>query len=171
MIRYAFKSDEVLTIKAAGKADPQKIGEALAKITDDNKGHLTPHAVVETARNPRHVLHRHFEWDNKKAAESFRLDQARSLVRSIHVEADTETGTARAFLSVRDTDGVSYRGLSDVLKSHDLQQRVLNQAEKDLIAFEARYRSLEDVCALVRAARERLSERRNNQESGVSASA
>ena len=147
MIKYRFKEDEPLTIKAADKANPQKIGEALTKISAINGGHLVPAAVVEAARDAKSVLHRHFEWSDKVAAEKFRLDQARSLIRCIHVESeDAESGVTRAFLSIREKTGVSYRTITDVLNSSDLQQRLLAQAEKDLLAFEARYQNLEDIC-------------------------
>lgn len=162
MIKYVFKTDEILAIKVADKADPQKIGEALAVVAQKNNGRLTPDAVVEAARESRSVLHRHFEWDNKIAAEAYRLDQARSLVRAIHCEnADIDSGVSRAFLSIKDKEGTSYRSIDEVLASHDLQQRVLAQAERDLIAFESRYRDLEDICALVRSAREQLADRRS----------
>lgn len=161
MIKYRFKDDEPLTIKAADKANPQKIGEALTKLSANNGGHLVPSAVVEAARDAKSILHRHFEWNDKTAADKFRVDQARSLIRSIHVESpDSESGVARAFLSIREKSGVSYRTIEDVLSSADLQQRVLAQAEKDLLAFEIRYQNLEDVCGLIRVARERLAVRR-----------
>lgn len=162
MIKYTFKSDEPLTIKAAAKANAQKIGEALAVISEKGKGHLVPAAVVDAARDRKNPLHPHFEWDNAAAADKYRLDQARSLIRSIHVEsADTESGVARAFLSIREKSGVSYRSMDDVLRSADLQQKVLAAAERDLVAFESRYASLEDICGLIRQARERLSARRS----------
>lgn len=172
MIKYRFKEDEPLMIKAADKASPQKIGEALGKIAASGGGHLVPAAVVQAARDTKHVLHRHFEWVDKVAAEKYRLDQARSLIRCIHVESDdAESGVVRAFLSIREKTGVSYRSISDVMNSADLQQRILAQAEKDLLAFEARYQNLEDICGLIRAARERLAVRRNlaGQDSRASA--
>lgn len=170
MIRYVFAADKVLTIKAQTKADPQKIGEALAEISAKANGHLTPEAIVDTAKAKTHILHRHFEWDDKLAAHQYRLDQARDLVQSIHVEAaETESGYARAFLSIREKDGTSYRSLGDVMQSADLQSKVLAAAERDLLAFENRYRSLTDICQMIRAAREQITERRNKHESRAQA--
>lgn len=169
MIKYVFNPEKVLSIKAADKADPQKIGATLAVITEKGGGHLTPLAVVNAARDRKHILHKHFEWEDALAAESFRLDQARSLISCIHVEnAEAGSGVARAFMSIRDKDGVSYRSLDDILRSADLQQRVLAQAERDLLAFENRYRDLEDVCELIQQARQRLSIRRSPRESSES---
>lgn len=86
MTKYIFKPDEVLAIKAASKADPDKIGQELEAIAAKAGGHLTPIAIVDAARDRKSVLHKHFEWDDAAAAEAYRLDQARSLVRCIHVE-------------------------------------------------------------------------------------
>lgn len=159
MIRYVF-SDSPVTIKNAGKANPQSIGEALAKIAAANDGRLEPQKIVDAAKTDK-KLHPHFEWSDKKAANSWRLDQARELVRCIHVESsDTDSGKARAFLSVNDAGGTAYRSLGEILSSKDLQSRLLAQAERDLLAFEDRYKSLSDICSLIRQARERVTDRR-----------
>ena len=159
MIKYVF-SDKPLTILNADGADPQKIGTALNEITNANGGRLEPEKIVEAAKKDRR-LHPHFEWNDRKAAHSYRLEQARELVRVIHVEhEESESGVARAWLSIHDKAGTAYRTIGEVLNSHDLQQRLLSRAEADLLAWESRYKSLQEVCALVRVARERLSERR-----------
>lgn len=169
MTRYVFDPDQVLSIKAKDKANPQKIGEALERVSAQAGGRLEPRAVVDAARDRKSILHRHFEWRDDVAAEQYRLEQARSLVRSIHVEnVDAESGVARAFLSVREKEGVAYRSIGDILGSADLQSRILAQAERDLLAFETRYKSLEDICGLIRQARERLSNRRSANESRAS---
>ncbi len=92
MITYTFR-DEPVAILNAKKADPQKIGRALAKIAEANAGRLTPGAVVEAARSPNSALHRHFEWDDRKAAEAYRRDQAREIIAVIRVEQDGEKPT------------------------------------------------------------------------------
>jgi hypothetical protein len=152
MIRYSF-TDAPLTILAANKANPQKIGQALKAITDEQKGRLTPKAVVEAARNEKHPLHKHFEWDDAKAAHSYRIEQARELIRVIRVEE--ENGPVRAFFSIADK-GTAYRSLEEVRSTPNLQEIVLKQALRDLRAFEARYRELNDVCEDVRAAQRKV---------------
>lgn len=74
MIRYVFKEDEPIRIKAAAKANPQVIGEALSEVAKNEGGRLTPGAVVSAARSQNHPLHPHFEWDDRVAAEAYRLD-------------------------------------------------------------------------------------------------
>lgn len=165
MIKYVFRENEPLRIKAAGKADPQKIGEALSVISEDNFGRLTPQSVVEAARDKGNPLHPHFEWDDGIAAQHYRLEQARSVIRVVRVvDEDTTDGTGRAFLSLNDGNGVAYRHVTEVKSSADLQLAVLNRAEQDLIAFESRYKELTEVCDLVGAARQKVVQRRREFE-------
>lgn len=164
MISYTFR-DGPVTIKNAKKADPQKIGTALAKIAEQQKGRLTPPAVVEAARDVRNPLHKHFEWDNQVAAEAYRLDQARMLIRSVALVGEDDAEPAPAFLSISDKVGTSYRSMGEILNSADLQSAVLAAAERDLAAFEKRYRQLKDICEIVSDARAKVAARRSKNES------
>lgn len=163
MIVYSFR-DEPVAILNAKKADPQKIGLALAKIAQEGAGRLTPSAVVEAARSEKSPLHRHFEWDDAKAANSWRLDQAREIIRVIRIEEDGEEPT-RAFLSVKDGDGTAYRTSHEVSGSVELQLAVLRQAEKDLESFQRRYRDMVDICADVESVRSKVRTQREAAES------
>ena len=156
-LRYVFREPTIFHNNK--DADPDVIGQELTRIKDANNGRLTPQAVVEEARNRRNPLHRHFEWNDKTAAEAYRLDQARSLIRIVQIEdTDRDVPPRRAFVSVND-DGKSYRGIAEVLSSQSLQLAVLVSAERELRAFEARYNELLDICELVRDARSRLRQR------------
>lgn len=170
MIRYVFREDEPLRIKAAGKADPQVIGEALAEIQHSAGGLLTPKAVVEAARQKKHPLHPHFEWDDNAAAESWRQEQARNLIRIVRTEDIESPGhTTRAFVSITEKEGTAYRHVAEVKRSVDLQIALLRQAERDLEAFERRYRELSDICSTVRSAREQVKRRMDKLENRAAA--
>ena len=172
MLKYVFRDDEPLRIKAAKDADPKVIGEALEEIRVRTGGELEPRAVVDSARSPNHPLHIHFEWDDKIAADSFRIDQARNIIRIIRVEDEaTESGTSRAFVSVNGKHGRSYRTIEDVKRSADLQDALMAQAEKELKAFETRYRELKDVCQIVATARETIQRRRSGRKNETRAAA
>ena len=77
---------------------------ALAACARDT-GVLLPEEVVEAARPKSSPLHSFFTWDNKKAAEERRRDQARELIQQF-VKADIEheegeiivNPTARVFI-------------------------------------------------------------------------
>lgn len=140
MIHYAF-ADRPLILNNAKKADPQKIGEALAKIAGANQGLLAPEVVVKAAENPRNALHQHFEWDDAKAANAYRLSQARTIIRLIATE-DVEGDAVPAFYSISDKGGRAYRSYAEVKESPRLQRLILESARRDLEAFQRRYRQL-----------------------------
>ena len=170
MVRYVFREDEPIRIKAAGKADPQVIGQALQEIAKDHGQELSPKHVVDAARSSNHPLHPHFEWDDALAAEAFRLDQARNIIRIVRVEdVESKEGTSRAFLSVATKDGVAYRGFDEVKRSVELQTALLQGAKRDLDAFERRYRELMDVCQIVSKAREAVQKRLDKLENRAAA--
>lgn len=56
----------------------------LKKINTQN-GNLSPATIVQSAKWKSSPLHCLFEWDDSKAAEQFRLQQARNLVNNIQV--------------------------------------------------------------------------------------
>lgn len=157
---YVFQEDAIVVIKNAKEASPQKIGDALEQICKANGGELTPVKVLDAARDPRHLLHRFFEWDDKVAAEAYRLDQARAVIRLIRIEDEGTGETPRAFLSVSTDQGKSYRRFSDVRNSDDLREAVLAQAQRDLEAFELRYRTMKEVLEFVAQAKAAIQSRR-----------
>ena len=161
-MRYVF-TDKPLTIKHAKDADPQQIGEALQRVKDSHEGDLNPKDVVEAARSSRNVLHRHFEWDDQKAAEAHRVDQARELIRVICVEEVDHPRPVRAFLSVT-TDHTTYRTVQEVRTNHEFNLAFLTAAERDMDAMIRRYEELKDVCALIVEARDRVRRRRAQAE-------
>lgn len=159
-IKYVFREDiEFLPIKAAKGAKAQVMGEALAKIAADNAGRLKPKHVVEAARDPKNALHGFFEWDDKRAADAHRLDQARAIIRIVQeVKPSAASGMVRSFVSVSD-HGRAYRPIADIERSAALQAQVLEAAQKDLDTFEKRYRDLTDVLEHVAEARKKIADR------------
>jgi hypothetical protein len=168
-IRYVFK-DGPITIKGAKNADPQVIGEALAAIIgEENDESRLPKRVVDSARDPESPLHCHFEWDDAVAAEKHREEQARGLIRSIVADDGSGNEPVRAFLSIADKGGTSYRTIEEIRSSVDLQQRLLAGAERDLEAFTARYRALKEICAIVEKAKVAVKAKRTNNETRAAA--
>lgn len=86
------------------KLEQEAVRDALAKIAEENGGLLTPDAVVAAATSKASVLHDLFEWDAKKAAHAFRIEQARAIIRSVRVVITTEKTTISTVAYVRDPD-------------------------------------------------------------------
>jgi hypothetical protein len=62
----------------------------------DDKGELLEEDVLLAARDPKSAMHDHFEWNNSKAAEAYRLEQARHLIRSVTIKVTTIDGQERS---------------------------------------------------------------------------
>jgi hypothetical protein len=165
--RYAFREGPLLGFRNADDADPEVIGEVLSKISDGHLDRLKPQDVVEAARSKRSPIHGQFTWDDKEAGEILRLAEARALIRSIVVvnSANPNADRQRAFISIADGEGRAYRPLKVIQDDPQLQLLLLQQALRDLQAFQKRYRDLADVCTLVavaeRALRGRLGEQQD----------
>lgn len=78
------------------KADAQKIGEELSQIGES----ITPENVVFKAKSKKSELHKCFEWDDSKAADEYRLVQAREIMRSI-VEVESIDGGESTTIEIR----------------------------------------------------------------------
>lgn len=161
MIRYEFKDDRPLGFRNTDKADPQIIGEALDGIAVAHGGRLKPEDVVAAAAERKSKLNRFFTWDDAEAGKMWRLEEARSLIRSVEiVDVDAPNDQRkRAWLSIADTHGRSYQAVQQIEADPRLQALVLAQAIKDLRAWQRRYRDLRDICALVEVAAGAAAER------------
>lgn len=159
MIKYSFAEGAILTFKNAKKASPQKIGETLSRLGVENDGKLETEKVVAEAKSVGSPIHKHFEWSDKVAAHAHRLEQARSLIRSIMIFRDDRPEPVIAWRSITDAGKTAYRSAGDILTSERLQLALLKSAVRDLEAWENRYNQLVDFCEMVRVAREKLHER------------
>lgn len=104
----------------------------LEQLAQKNAGRLTPEAVVEDARNPRSPLHSFIDWDDKKAAHQWRLDQARALIRSVRVEIHTEAKTISTVRYVRDPSAKEAQGYVPVAKLRDDKDMAREAIESEM---------------------------------------
>lgn len=144
------------------KGDAQTVGEELTRLQRENGERLTPRIVVDAARPIESPLHSSFEWDDLAAAEKFREEQARTVIRCVRVvkhEGETTT-VQRVFVNVVEVideeEQNSYVPLTRVLSDADLYRQVLARAAADLQSWEDRYQQFADLAAIGRAARERV---------------
>lgn len=123
-------------------------------------GKLTPSLVVDAARNKASPLHGRFDWDNRAAAESWRREQARHLIKSVRIvyAVDGEDHSVRAFHAVRQDhlDEPVYEPSEAVATDPLLRQIVLRQMERDWESMYARYGRFREFVELVHASMEKV---------------
>lgn len=144
------------------KADAQSVGEELTRLQRDNGERLTPRIVVDAARPVESPLHPAFEWDDVRAAELFREDQARHVIRCVRVvkQDGDATKLQRVFVNVVETtaDGEenAYVPMARIASDADLYRQVLERAAADLRAWESRYDQFAELAAIGRTARQQV---------------
>jgi len=141
----------------------------LTIIKDMNGGLLDPAHVVDHARDPKSALHSRFEWNNGKAAEQYRIWQARQIISSFKVipyelkgslslklqtKESGDEPTVRAFVSLsqdraqRKEDNeipAGYRSIQEVITDEDLSQMLLDEAKKEMQTFKHKYSILKEL--------------------------
>lgn len=152
--KYSFVSGSRLKASKANVA-----GRELDRLTKVNGG-LTAENVVGSARSKKSPLHDFFEWSDSVAAERYRLEQARHLMRCVIVMYDDGAVKTdepiRAFIafesqpeSLRD-DG-RYVAMHRILTDAELREHLVDEALTEHIRWEKRYAHLKEFAAIVKA--------------------
>ncbi len=114
----------------------QAAGEELDRIYEE-KGELQARDVVNESRPETAPLHSLFEWNDPKAAELYRQQQARNIISCIVTVQDSEKSgptQVRAFVHVAE----SYRPTQVVVSKKDLREELVRTALKDAETFQRR---------------------------------
>lgn len=110
---------------------------------------FTPRDVLEAARPKSSPIHKYFDWDDKTAAEKYRLEQARRLVRAITIVVeDVQTRAFTSPIKVSVDNGKFTKGFFRVDKAignPDIWDQVLTRALEELESFELKYRNLKEL--------------------------
>ena len=68
----------------AKNIDAEEVVAELRHI-EEKTGKLTAEHILNSARSKKSILHSMFEWEDSKAAEKYRLSQARQIINNIEV--------------------------------------------------------------------------------------
>jgi hypothetical protein len=93
----------------------------------DKQGRITPQAVWRAARDPKHILHREFPWDVRKAAEICWNEIAQRLIREckITVTISEIRKILPCYVSDPRTNESSYIATTLVARREELAEAVL----------------------------------------------
>ena len=138
------------------KADPEKVYKEIYSIGD----RFTPQQIVNRARDKSTELHKCFEWDDTIAAEKYRCEQARHIIRMLAVVKDTEVGKkefrpVRAIVCANSNDN-HYEPVTMSVRNEDSYQRLLNTALRELEAFRKKYSILSELEVVIGSIEEAL---------------
>jgi len=133
----------------------REVREALESIRQAHDGILRAEDVVEAAADPDSPLHRHFQWDDGKAAHQYRLIQARNLI-TVYVEVlpGVSQEPVQVYVSLaqdRQEVGGGYRRIRDVLADPDMRARLVDEALAEFERAKAKYGQLVELAEVFEA--------------------
>lgn len=138
------------------KADAQQAGEMIEALR--NSGGLSTQRLLDANRKEGTVLHNEFEWDDGKAAEEYRLNQAAHIIRSIVVvqqkDEDQEEDREPVQVPVKiyyptHAEKGEYERVDVLLKNEDSRRKLLNDCLSELKAFQRKYSSLKELADML----------------------
>ena len=149
--------------------NPRPIGERIAAMAKAHNGRIPEDELLREAQEAGSPLHGFFEWDDKKAAERYRSQQARSLLNGLKVtikiidkiDPALSTKTQVCFVPEEGTVTTVYTVSTTRIEAEDnilglsnREQRptsLLEKARFELRAFRKRYQDLEELEAVFSA--------------------
>ena len=104
---------------------------------------LTAKNLLNANRPESAPLHNEFEWDDSKAAEQYREQQARHIINCLCVQPEeVDQEPVRAFFAISKP---SYESISVILQSTEKHTSLLDLALRELKAFQAKYSTLSQL--------------------------
>jgi len=132
--------------------DAKLVGEHIELLRKQCKGELTPKDVLDDARHDNSPLHSFFEWNDGEAAEAYRLQQARGLIRSVvavYVDDKQPARRMRAYVHINEPGAPHYREASHAMSQVKTREMVLRTAWEELVGWRRRYKDLTEFAELI----------------------
>jgi len=133
--------------------DTEMIAKIIAGI-EKKQGIVKPEDLVEEARDKNSPIHNLFEWNDKKGAYEYRLQQGRSIINHIEIEVrsvpssptqiDIVIHQQRAFHNVVSEGERGYVSTVNVVREEDLARQVLQRLTRQLEGATNELRAFED---------------------------
>ena len=131
------------------KVDANTAGAVCEQL--EASGNLSAKSLLDVSRPEDAPLHSEFEWDDSVAAEKFREDQARCMIRHLVVRLDDKPQEpVRSFFKIETAEAApeSYTRIETVLKKPDMRAELLKQALAELEMFQRKYNTLSELASV-----------------------
>lgn len=147
-----FEFSDGARFQPGASKDAKAVGEHLEMLRQQCKGELTPEDVIADARHDNSPLHSFFEWNDGAAAEQYRLQQARGLIRAVvavYVHEDKPAVRQRAYVHIPEPQAPHYREASHAMSQQNTRELVLKQAWAELQSWRKKYKDLKEFADLI----------------------
>lgn len=135
------------------KVPAQEAGEHIESLIDKN-GEVTPKMLVDDARPEGALLHPCFEWNDQKAAEQYRRDQAKNMISNlvtVSIKEESPCPQTPAFVNIKErNESAAYIYTTVALSNEKTKEQVLKNAKMELDMFRRKYETLIDMSDLLK---------------------
>lgn len=117
-------------------------------------GQITAEKFLKDAKRKNSPTHGYFEWDNNRAAQEYRLEQARLLIRSVDiiVISDGKEFETRAFHHIKiNEDETAYVSTNVIFSNKDYYFQVLENAISEIKSWQEQYRNYRELSKIFEA--------------------
>jgi hypothetical protein len=129
----------------AASSNPSKQAvAAIRELVERGGGLVTPQEVVQAAKKDER-LHGYFTWDDSAAANKWRIEEAKRLLRFSVEVIGSSREPVRVFVSLSSERGEGYRVVSEAVKDADLMRQMVRDALEDMENFRDKYRRVRDL--------------------------
>ena len=139
------------TVASLFKNSAEVAGAVCQKLADSETG-LTPEALVDASRDINAPLHNEFEWDDTIAAEKYRQEQAKSIIRHlIIIRTDIQEvrkSKDRSFVNTGENNH-AYVPLDKALSNEVWKNNLLKAAKADMKTFIYKYNRLAELTGVI----------------------
>jgi hypothetical protein len=133
--------------------DAQVIGQRIVQLAEEKQVPIVPEDMVNDARSESSPIHGYFTWDDRVAADKWRVEEAKYYLRTIHIIEAPESEPIRLthVVTVTTEDGEERKGYMDIRRIRtqpDLLEQVIESAHKELIGWQKRYRQYKQLAPI-----------------------
>lgn len=123
------------------KGSAQVAGEVCEQL--EKQGRLSAKILLDESRPEDAPLHNSFEWDDSIAAEKYREDQAREIIRSLVIVPEKAV-PVRGFFKIERAEN-TYQAIDTILSCEESAEKLFNTALRELHAVQKKYSAIKKL--------------------------
>ena len=135
---------------------PKLSADIVGKVVSDieaKKGTVTKEALLDASRSSKSPTHLLFEWDDHKAAESYRLSVASKVITQLQIEVIKEESGDKlmipAFINVNSERDSKYLNIVEALSNEESKELIIERLRREVKAFIERNKHIDELVMIL----------------------
>lgn len=134
------KAGRIFLKKPVGELSPEEVFNELSRIKAENNNKLSPEAVIKFSKDKKSKFHSQFTWDNKLAAQKWRVQEANEIIQAVVIQNDDGVEKPAYKVKVTMAPSRAAKIYSDTVDDEFVKEQVKNT----LISIWQRHKTISD---------------------------